>query len=124
VLAAAFFAAKVMDYAVRSVLYIMVYQPLDFESRYVGKEIIGIFGSRFGKSGMSLILSGLAAVGLTAQQQLGQLSLLASLTWLASTWWLSGMLPSKKEAQAQVDRRTQEGSADEKAKARQSKKDS
>jgi ATP/ADP translocase len=106
-LAAAFFAAKVMDYAVRSVLYIMVYQPLDFESRYVGKEIIGIFGSRFGKSGMSLILSGLAAVGLTAQQQLGQLSLLASLTWLGSTWWLSGMLPSKKEAQAQVDRRKQ-----------------
>jgi ATP/ADP translocase len=71
------------------------------------KEIIGIFGSRFGKSGMSLILSALAAVGLTAQQQLGQLSLLASLTWLASTWWLSGMLPSKKEAQAQVDRRKQ-----------------
>lgn len=104
-LAAAFFAAKVMDYAVRSVLYIMVYQPLDFESRYVGKEIIGIFGSRFGKSGMSLILGGLAAVGLTAQQQLGQLSLLASLTWLASTWWLSGMLPSKKEAQAIVDMR-------------------
>jgi hypothetical protein len=56
---------------------------------------------------MSLILSALAAVGLTAQQQLGQLSLLASLTWLASTWWLSGMLPSKKEAQAQVDRRKQ-----------------
>jgi hypothetical protein len=36
-LAAAFFAAKVMDYGGRSVLYIMVYQPLDFESRYVGK---------------------------------------------------------------------------------------
>jgi hypothetical protein len=107
-LAAAFFAAKVMDYGGRSVLYIMVYQPLDFESRYVGKEIIGIFGSRFGKSGMSLILSALAAVGLTAQQQLGQLSLLASLTWLASTWWLSGMLPSKKEAQAQVERRKQD----------------
>jgi hypothetical protein len=106
-LAAAFFAAKVMDYGGRSVLYIMVYQPLDFESRYVGKEIIGIFGSRFGKSGMSLILSALAAIGLTAQQQLGQLSLLASMTWLASTWWLGSMLPSKKEAQAQVDRRKQ-----------------
>jgi hypothetical protein len=36
-LAAAFFAAKVMDYGGRSVLYIMAYQPLDFESRYVGK---------------------------------------------------------------------------------------
>ena len=54
-LAAAFFLSKVMDYSLRSVVSVMVYQPLDFESRYVGKEIIGVFGSRFGKSGMSLM---------------------------------------------------------------------
>lgn len=106
-LAAAFFSTKVMDYAVRSVLSISAYQPLDFESRFMGKEINGIFGSRFGKSGMSLILSGLTMVGLTGQQQLGQLSLLASLTWMSSTWWLSRLLPSKKDAQAQVERRKQ-----------------
>jgi ATP/ADP translocase len=53
--AAAVFLCKTLDYALRSVVYPMVYQPLDFESRYVGKEIIGVFGSRFGKSGMSLL---------------------------------------------------------------------
>ena len=46
---------KVMDYSTRSVVYPMAFQPLDFESRYVGKEVIGVFGSRFGKSGMSLL---------------------------------------------------------------------
>jgi len=54
-LAAVMFLAKVIDYSIRAVIYVMVYQPLDFESRYVGKEIIGVFGSRFGKSGMSLM---------------------------------------------------------------------
>lgn len=53
--AAAVFLCKTLDYALRTVVYPMVYQPLDFESRYVGKEIIGVFGSRFGKSGMSLL---------------------------------------------------------------------
>ena len=54
-LATAMFLAKVTDYSIRTVVYVMVYQPLDFESRYVGKEIIGVLGSRFGKSGMSLL---------------------------------------------------------------------
>jgi len=106
-LAAAFFSVKVMDYGLRSVIYMMVYQPLDFESRFYGKEVIGIFGSRFGKSGMSLILSVLTTLGLTAQQQLGQLSLVASLTWTGATWWLSRMLPNKAEAQATVEKRSQ-----------------
>jgi ATP/ADP translocase len=53
--AAAFFGAKIMDYSIRSVVYPMAYQPLDFESRYVGKEIIGVMGSRMGKSGMSIL---------------------------------------------------------------------
>ena len=53
--ATAMFIAKVTDYSIRTVVYNMVYQPLDFESRYLGKEILGVFGSRFGKSGMSLM---------------------------------------------------------------------
>ena len=53
--AGAVFLCKTLDYSVRSVVYPMVYQPLDFESRFVGKEVIGVFGSRFGKSGMSLM---------------------------------------------------------------------
>ena len=61
-LAYSFFAAKVIDYSLRNVLSEMVYVPLDFESRYLGKEVIGVFGNRFGKSGISLVLSGLGAL--------------------------------------------------------------
>lgn len=53
--AGAVFLCKTIDYSIRSVVYPMVYQPLDFESRFMGKEVIGVFGSRFGKSGMSLM---------------------------------------------------------------------
>jgi len=51
-----FFLIKLTDYSVRGVLNQMVYLPLDFESRYLGKEIVGVLASRFGKSGMSIVL--------------------------------------------------------------------
>merc|ERR1712071_395557 len=35
----------------------MVYVSLDYESRFIGKEIIGMFGNRIGRSGISLALS-------------------------------------------------------------------
>ena len=53
--ATAFALAKIMDYSTRSVVFPMAFQPLDFESRYIGKEVIGVLGSRIGKSGMSLL---------------------------------------------------------------------
>ena len=106
-LAGALFLTKVMDYSLRSVVYNMVYQPLDFESRFVGKEIIGVFGSRFGKSGMSLLLSGLTASGLLSSslRPLSYFSLAASTAWVASTWWLSNLLPKKADAQRTVEER-------------------
>merc|ERR1712157_131365 len=51
-----FFLVKLIDYSFRGVLNEMVYLPLDFESRYLGKEIVGVLASRFGKSGMSIVL--------------------------------------------------------------------
>lgn len=104
VLASALFVTKIMDYSIRSVVYNMVYQPLDFDSRFVGKEIIGVFGSRFGKSGMSLLLSGLTATGLLSSslRPLSFFSLAASTAWVSSTWWLSRLLPKKAEAQRTV----------------------
>jgi len=110
-IAVAFFIVKTLDYSLRSVLYAMVYQPLDFESRFVGKEIIGVFGSRFGKSGMSLLLSGLTSV--LGEQYFGFRQLLhccvvASSAWITSTWWLRGLLPPKEEAQRIVEQRQRE----------------
>jgi hypothetical protein len=107
--ATAFAGVKVLDYAVRSVVCVMVYQPLDYESRYMGKEIIGVFGSRFGKSGMSWLLSALAFFGgggiMTNPIALAQLSLSSSLAWCSSAWWLCRLLPRQADAQSLVEER-------------------
>jgi ATP/ADP translocase len=118
-LAAAFSTAKILDYSLRSVVYIMVYQPLDYESRYMGKEIVGVFASRFGKSWMSLLLSGLSVGGWAGLPQLLQFSLGTNVAWLSSTWWLSSLLPSKAEAQAIVEERQQQGRKQEKEQQQQ-----
>eukprot|EP00527_Entomoneis_sp_CCMP2396_P002127 CAMPEP_0198141828 /NCGR_PEP_ID=MMETSP1443-20131203/4763_1 /TAXON_ID=186043 /ORGANISM="Entomoneis sp., Strain CCMP2396" /LENGTH=525 /DNA_ID=CAMNT_0043804691 /DNA_START=135 /DNA_END=1712 /DNA_ORIENTATION=+ len=107
-LATAMFLAKLMDYSIRTVVYVMVYQPLDFESRYMGKEIISVFGSRFGKSGMSLILTGFTALGFTSLRGLCRLSFGAVALWQCSTIWLSGFLPTQKEAQAAAEEQREE----------------
>lgn len=95
-----FMAMKTMEFSVRRMLDEMVYVPLDFESRYVGKEIIGVFGYRFGKSGMSLALSGLSSIfGNFGLQQLSCLTTGASLLWLNFAWRLSNLLPTRLEAE-------------------------
>ncbi|GKY95759.1 hypothetical protein MPSEU_000536700 [Mayamaea pseudoterrestris] len=122
-LAAAFGLAKIMDYSMRNVVYPMAYQPLDFESRYVGKEIIGVLGSRFGKSGMSLFLSGLTGLFGSAfgVRQLIYLAFGTSGAWMGSTWWLSSMLPKQAEAEAIVATRNKQRK-DEKAEEEANKK--
>eukprot|EP00978_Attheya_sp_CCMP212_P026089 scaffold85134_cov51-Attheya_sp.AAC.3 len=109
-IAFSFFVAKVMDYSLRNVVNEMVYMPLDFESRYLGKEIIGVFGNRLGKSGMSIILAGLTFVSGRDFSifELSQLTALASLSWWATTIRLSNFVPKKREAEAQAKSRQQE----------------
>ena len=87
-----------MDYSLRNVLNEMVYVPLDFESRYLGKEVIGVFGNRFGKSGISLLLSGLTfAFGSFGIQELSRLTALASITWFSFAFRLGNLVPKKDE---------------------------
>jgi ATP/ADP translocase len=91
---------KVMEYSARRMLDEMVYVPLDFESRFVGKEIIGVFGYRLGKSLMSLSLSALtSAFGNFNLQQLSIFSDMAALAWAKAAWDLSSLVPTRKEAQ-------------------------
>jgi ATP/ADP translocase len=79
------FFTKTMDYSVRSTVYNLAYQPLDYESRFVGKEVISVLGSRFGKSGVSLVLSALTSAGLLSSlRDLSYLSLTASAGWIFS----------------------------------------
>ncbi|KAK1748059.1 ADP/ATP carrier protein [Skeletonema marinoi] len=98
--------AKTMDYSLRNVLAELVYVPLDFESRYVGKEIIAVFANRFGKSGMALILSGLNFIrGGSSGGGLSGLALAISFGWWGSALSLSSLIPSKQEAERMVAER-------------------
>jgi ATP:ADP antiporter, AAA family len=106
--ALAFFALKSADYSIRNVANEMVYQPLDFDARYLGKEVIGVFANRFGKSGMSIILSGLTAAlptGWMGSRQLSQLAVIVGSIWSTCSMRLSKHVVTNKEAEATVKKR-------------------
>ena len=44
------------EYSLRGVVAELVYVSLDFESRYLGKEVINLLADRLGKSGMAAAL--------------------------------------------------------------------
>ena len=70
-----------------------------------------MFGNRFGKSGMSLLLSLLTyTFGNFGVRQLSLLSLMASAAWTSASWWLSGLVPDQAEAQEIVDERLKKDS--------------
>lgn len=65
-----------------------------------GKEIIGVFGYRFGKSGMSLALSGLTSLfGNFGLKELSYLTTGASFLWLTTAWQLSNKVMTRTEAE-------------------------
>jgi len=71
--------------------------PMDFESRYVGKEVIGVFGNRLGKSVMSLALSVITSTfGNLGLQGLSCLTAGASFCWLIYASQLSSVIPLAK----------------------------
>jgi ATP/ADP translocase len=96
---------KVSEYSARRLLDEMVFVPLDFESRFVGKEVLGVFGYRFGKSLMSLVLSGITAIfGSCGLRELSVLSSMVSFAWLQTAWRVSLLVPTHLEAQAQHEK--------------------
>jgi len=104
-ISASLLVMKVSEYSARRMLDEMVYVPLDFESRFVGKEIIGVFGYRFGKSCISLSLSTLTSIfGQFDLQSLSVMADLAALTWAKMAWNLSSLVPTKEEAQGSYDK--------------------
>ena len=103
IVSASLLVMKVSEYSVRRVLDEMIFVPLDYESRFVGKEVIGVFGYRFGKSLMSLLLSALTAVfpgGLAGLQPLSILSTGVCVGWFGTAWQLSALVPTRAQAQA------------------------
>jgi ATP/ADP translocase len=92
---------KVSEYSARRMLDEMIYVPLDFESRFLGKEVLGVFAYRFGKSLMSLILSAFTAIvgGGTGIQELSIFSSAVSILWIITAWKVSNLVPTRQEAQ-------------------------
>lgn len=105
--AATFFCLKTVDYSLRNVVNEMVYQPLDFESRYVGKEVIGVFANRFGKSGMSMILSFMTATfpSIVGVPSLATFAVIVGSFWTSCSFWLSRNVMTNQEADRQVSAR-------------------
>lgn len=100
VVSATLLVMKVLEYSARRTLDEMIFVPLDFESRFLGKEVIGVFGYRFGKSLMSLGLSGLSAVfGSFGIQEYSIMSAIVNLVWFKAAWSLSNFVPTRKEAE-------------------------
>jgi ATP/ADP translocase len=103
VVAASLLVMKVSEYSARRLLDEMVFVPLDFESRFLGKEVIGVFGYRFGKSLMSLIVSGISSLapsGKFGLQEQSMFGTLVALSWMQTAWSLSNQVPTRAEAQA------------------------
>lgn len=107
---ASFLVMKSLEYSIRGVVNEMVYVPLDFESRYLGKEVIGVFAYRLGKSGTSLLLSGLATTvggGDLGLRDLGIVTAAATASWTVTAYRLANLVSSVRpeEGAEEKDRR-------------------
>lgn len=108
-IALAFLLMKTMEFSVRRMLDEMVYVPLDYESRYLGKEVIGVLGYRFGKSAASLLLSALtSSFGVIGLKELSYFTTGAAALWLKTAWNLSNLVPTREEADEAYKKMKQE----------------
>lgn len=98
--ASAFLVMKTLEFSVRRMLDEMVYVPLDYESRFLGKEVIGVLGYRFGKSAASLTLSAItSSFGAVGLRELSYLTTGAATLWLGAAWRLSNLVPTREQAE-------------------------
>jgi len=87
---------KTLDYSLRQVLTQMIFVSLDFESRYLGKEIIGIVGNRLGNMGISGLISLIQCTfGTISMRQLTSLTVLATLVWSICVYRLSRLVSTR-----------------------------
>jgi ATP/ADP translocase len=83
---------KVMEYSIRGVVVEMVYVSLDYESRFYGKEVIGLFVDRLGKSSSAVVLSfvsGIFGQSPSLDRAFVQALSVASLLWLFASYPLA-----------------------------------
>ena len=83
-----FFWMKTQEYSFRPVVSELIYVTMDFESRYLGKEVINLMADRMGKSGMAMTLF-VASTFYDEQDLLSTLSMVAFVA--ACVWFLSSL---------------------------------
>eukprot|EP00539_Tryblionella_compressa_P012452 CAMPEP_0178823042 /NCGR_PEP_ID=MMETSP0746-20121128/4926_1 /TAXON_ID=913974 /ORGANISM="Nitzschia punctata, Strain CCMP561" /LENGTH=520 /DNA_ID=CAMNT_0020484611 /DNA_START=132 /DNA_END=1694 /DNA_ORIENTATION=+ len=91
---------KVLEYSVRGVVVEMVYISLDYESRFFGKEVIGLFVDRLGKSSTAIVLSLVSSVfgqSPLLDKAFVQALSVASLSWFFASYPLA--VNSKQKVQ-------------------------
>ena len=83
-----FFWMKTQEYSFRPVVSELIYVTMDFESRYLGKEVINLMADRMGKSGMAMALF----VASTFYDEQDLLSTLSKVAFVAAcVWFLSSL---------------------------------
>ncbi|MCE9591864.1 MAG: hypothetical protein K8S99_15235 [Planctomycetes bacterium] len=80
---------KCVDYSVFRAAKELLYIPLGFDARYRAKEVIDVFGYRFGKGGSATALSAAQAAGAVLTSAYGWTALLAALVWAVLAWPLT-----------------------------------
>lgn len=98
--AATFSCMKTLEYSLRGAVTEMLYSSLDYESRFIGKEIIGLFANRFGKSAMAIGLSIATSWNESEHSLTNSLHVLANFVvcvWFASTVRLITVIESKND---------------------------
>jgi len=86
---AAFMAFKAIDYSLFRAAKEILYIPLSFDARYRSKELIDVFGYRFGKGGASLAVTAAVSRGVVFTA-----GLYASLALGAVFLWLFLVIPA------------------------------
>ena len=86
----------IVTITVRSLLDGKLYASLDYESRFLGKEVIGLFANRFGKSIMAVGLSVYTAQGNNKglDNYLPLVSGLFALMWFGASYRLTQRIPA------------------------------
>ena len=107
--ASAFLVMKTLEFSVRRMLDELVYVPLDYESRFLGKEVIGVLGFRFGKSAASLAMSTLTSTLGAGLKELSYVTTGAASMWLVMAWRLSTLVPSRAEAEENYKKMKEKG---------------
>jgi AAA family ATP:ADP antiporter len=82
---AALLLFKALDYSVWKGAKELLYIPLSFDVRYRAKEVIDVFGYRFGKGGMSGLLAVAQGAGASLSGLLGWAALGAAVLWVGLT---------------------------------------